>query len=125
MKHRRGQVAASERSRRGVSSVLVAGSDDLAAANAGSCHREAEDVAPMIATAVAVDLRSPTELTDHDDQRFVEQSALGQVIHQCGERHVELRAEIVLQSVGVQSVRVPQRIIDGIVARIASPIDVD
>ena len=84
--------------------------------------REAEHRPPMVAPAVAVDLRRAAEFADRHDQRFIEQAALVQVFDQGRKADVELRAQHIFQPVGVLGVRIPQRIIDGVVARLARPL---
>ena len=86
---------------------------------------KAEDMSPVIAAALAVDLRSAAEFADGHHQRLGQQATLVQILDQRGEADVELRAEHVLQAVGVLGVRVPHRVVDGRVARLARPIHVD
>ena len=71
-----------------------------------------------------VDLGRAAEFGDGHHQRLVQQPALVQVFDQGRKTDVEHRAKHVLQPVGVLRVRVPQRIVDGRVARIARPADV-
>ena len=108
-----------------VAAGLVAGAVHLAAADAGAGQGEAEHVPPVVAAAELVDLGRAAELADGHDQRFVQQPALVEVFDQRREADVEHRAEHVLQPVGILGVRVPQRVVDGRVARLARPADVD
>src|SRR5262245_49391617 len=96
MKDGGGQVAASDRVRGRICPVLVAGSDDLSATDSGAGQRTTEDVAPVVTTPELVDPRRAAELSDHYDEGFLQKSPIGKVVHQRGERDVELRTEAVL-----------------------------
>ena len=122
---RRRQVLRLDLARVRIGADGVAGAEHLRRPDAGAGQREAEDVAPVVAAADAVDLGRAAELADRHDQRLVQQPALVEVVDQRGEGDVELRAEDVLQPVGVLGVRVPHRVIDRVVARLARPVDVD
>ena len=78
----------------------------------------------MVAAGGGIDLGRAAELADRNHQRVVQKSALLQILEQCREADVEHRAEHVFQPVGVLGVRVPHRVVDRRIARLAAPIDV-
>ena len=63
----------------------------------------------MVAAVVQVDVRRAAEFGEHDDQRAVEHAALGQVVHEAGERPIEL-AELLDVEVEILVVRVVVRV---------------
>ena len=63
----------------------------------------------MVAAVVQVDVRRAAELGEHDDQRAVEHAAGGQVVHEAGERAIEL-AELLDVEIEVLVVRVVVRV---------------
>jgi hypothetical protein len=65
-----------------------------------------------------------SELADRHDERFGKQAAVFEIVEQRGERHVEQRAKRVLQTIGVERVGIPHRVVDGAVARLARPVHV-
>src|SRR5205823_1805271 len=65
---------------RGAGAVGLA--DRLTALDAAADHHRAPRPGPVVAAALAVDLRGAAELAHPDDQRAVEQAALLQVAHQ-------------------------------------------
>ncbi len=89
--------------------VGLAVDDSTTNATAGQCDREA--VAPVIASRVAVDLRCVAELTQPHDQRFVEQTTLGQVLQQRRVALIHDRHQERLQRLRVSRVRVPAPLI--------------
>ena len=72
---RRRQVLGLDLVGAGVGAQGVAGAIHLGRPDACAGQGEAEDVAPVVAAALAVDLRRAAELADGDDQRLVEQAA--------------------------------------------------
>ncbi len=101
MEDGRGEVMGSQRVARGVSADAIACAEHLAAGNARAGQRKAKHMAPVIAPPHAVDARRPAEFADRDDQRLLQQTAVLQVIQERREGDVELRAEHVLQPVGI------------------------
>ena len=79
---------------------------------------------PRSSTAHTVDCRRTAEFADRDDQRFVQQPARSRSSTSAEKPDVEDRAQHVFQPVKVLGVGVPQRIIDGVVARHPRPLDV-
>ncbi|HOO40964.1 MAG TPA: hypothetical protein PK653_05955, partial [Syntrophales bacterium] len=87
------QVVRPDRVDGGVGSVLVTGPVDLASRDAGPGEGEAEDVPPVVASSLGVDLRGTSEFADGDDERGLKQPALLKVFNEGGKCLVELGAE--------------------------------
>ena len=102
--------------------VAVARPVHLPRASPRTRQREAENVAPMVASGRSVDLWRAAELADCHDKRFVQKSALVEIFQQRRETGVEERAQDILEPIGILGVRVPHRIVDGRIARLATPI---
>src|SRR5262245_43934096 len=121
----RGEIVRSNRIVLRIGTILVAGAEDLAAGDTRPGQGETEYRAPVVTAAQVVDPRRSAKLADDHHQRLAQEAALLQVLHQGREADIEDRAEDVLQAIGVQGVRVPHRVIDGRIARLAAPVDMN
>ena len=63
----------------------------------------------MVATRTLVNLRRPSHVAHHDDQRLFEHAAILQILHQTGERVVVNRQQPLLQDGKVPLVCIPDR----------------
>ena len=81
----------------GTGTELVAGADNGSAADTAAGQDNAVAVGPVIAAAGAIDPRAAAELAHGDDERRVEQAAIGQVVDQRRERQVGRREQVVLE----------------------------
>lgn len=86
---------------------------------AGPIHRSAPDAAarqqtgvaarPVFASGVALrNLRPATELTNPRDDRFLQQTAVAQIIQQRAQRTIRRWNQVILQAVEVVAVSVPE-----------------
>ena len=71
---------------------LVARAEYLTAGDARACERQAEDAAPVVAAATAVEPRRSAELRHPHHERLIEQAALLQVLDKGGTRPIDLLA---------------------------------
>ena len=95
---------------------------DFARADARAGEQDRLHLRPVLAAALAVDLRRAAEFAHDDDERFFQQAAAGEVVEQGADGGVGRRGEAVLQVREVVLVRVP----DGrIVRAFVVPIDRD
>ena len=85
---------------------------NAAAADASSGEEHGIAVRPVIAAAVAVDLRRAAHFAQHDDQRLCEEAARVEIAHQAAERLIELRQVEFLHDGKVARVRVPAVVVD-------------
>ena len=106
----------------GLSPTRSLDADDLPAANAAAGQRHAEYSRPVVAAAGRVHLRRAAKLAHRDHQRLIEQTAIGQVGDQRGEREIERRDQAdadlctrvpLLEPQYQVAVRVPAGIVDG------------
>src|SRR5262249_47046676 len=105
MKYGRRQIMRSNRILRGKTTVAVGGAENLAPGDARPGQGKAENAPPMVAAAQRVDPWRATKLADDDDERLIQQATLLQIVHQDRESHIKLRAEHILQTVGVLGMR--------------------
>ena len=89
--------------------MRIAFAKDRSTANAAASQQAAVAVWPVLSPRVAgSDRRSPTEFTDPGDERFVEQTSLVKIVKQCRQRSVRWRDQIILESVEIVAVSVPE-----------------
>ena len=62
--------------------VFVGRADNRATLDAAASHEAGEDVRPVIAAGVFVDLRRAAEFAEHDDQRLLQHAGLGEISDQ-------------------------------------------
>src|SRR5207247_8034962 len=91
----------------GVGADFVGGAGGLAAADAAAGEGDGVALGPVVAAGVFVDRGGAAEVTHPDDERCIEQAALGKVVEQRGEGLLHRRGEVVLQSTKIVEVRVP------------------
>ncbi len=88
---------------------LVAFTVNGSASNSGTCDKSTVAERMMFATGVAgCDLRPTTEFADPDNQSIVQHAAISEICQHGGKSHVGRRNQIVLQSLEVVAVRVPE-----------------
>src|SRR5207244_12452403 len=101
-----GQVGRADGVVEGPGRVLVAAAVNNASPNAGTGQQGREYEAPMASTPLIGALGSSAHLAQANDQRLIEESALGKVIEQGRKRLVETRQEVFFEIAAV-NVRVP------------------
>ena len=81
----------------GVGAQLVAGAEGDSATDAAAGQDHAVAVGPVVAPGAGVDLGRSAELAHGDDQGFVEQPAIGEIVDQGGKRPVGWWDQVVLE----------------------------
>src|SRR4051812_35535160 len=79
MEHRRVQFGHAATIDRGAVAKVVGSAVDLAALDAAACEPDAEAIGMMIATVAVLCPRRSPELAAPDDERRIEQTALGEI----------------------------------------------
>src|SRR6185369_3142928 len=77
----------------GGGAALVAGTNNGSRGNATAGEDRGPHTGPMVAAAAGVDFGSAAEFSRGDDERFLQEAALGEVVEQRGEAAVEVGAE--------------------------------